>query len=120
MRPKTIMLFEQLYLLAILVEVVRIALQWQLAASAPADVWIRIAAVVISLALVLLASRARKRIAGIVLAALFVIGLPTVATVFQAGLDTASKAFIVVQVVLQAAAILLFFAPASRAWYAGR
>lgn len=119
MRPKTIMWFEQLYLLAILIEMVRIALQWQLLTqSSSGDIWVRVAAVAISVLLVVLASRRRKRIAGLLLAALFVIGLPIVATLFQPGVDMATSTFIVIQVVLQAVAIAMFFAPASRAWYA--
>jgi len=120
MRPKTIVMFEQFYLLAILIEVVRIALQWQLLTqSSSPDVWLRIAAVAISLLLVVLASRRRKRVAGLLLAALFVIGLPVVTSLFQPGVDTATAAFIVIQLLLQRVAIAMFLAPASRAWYRG-
>lgn len=121
MRPKTIVLFERFYLLAILIEMVRIAAQGRLLAqSSLADMSIRIAAVGISLLLVLLTSRRRKWIAGVLLAALFMIGLPVVSTLFQPGVDVPAAAFIFLQIILQIAAIALLVAPASRAWFADR
>ena len=121
MRPRSIILFERLYLLAIAIEVGRVAIEWPLLLQASAsDHWVRVASIGLSLLLVLLTSRRRKRIAGIVLAALFVIGLPMISTVFQPGMAMSSAAIIMVQIALQAVALALMFTPASRAWFAGR
>ena len=121
MRPKSIMLFERLYLAAIAIEVVRFAIEWpRLLHAAASDQWVRVASIAVSLLLVLLTSRRRRRVAGLVLAALFVIGLPMVAAIFQPGTDPASSVSIGLQVLLQAAALLLLFRPDSRAWFAGR
>lgn len=121
MRPKSIVSFERLYLLAIAIEVVRFALEWpRLLHATASDQWVRVASIVVSLLLVLLASRRRRRIAGLVLAALFVIGLPMIAAIFQPGTDLLSSVSIGLQVLLQAAALALLFRPDSRAWFAGR
>lgn len=120
MRPRSIMLFERLYLLAIAIEMVRAASDWpQLVQPSSPDRWVRPASILVSLLLVLLASRRRHRWAGLVLGALFVIGLPMVATVLRPGQLLETSAVIVMQVVLQALALAFLIAPASRAWFAG-
>ena len=121
MRPKSIVYFEWLYLAAIAIEAVRVAIEWPLLLQASAsDQWVRVVSVAVSLLLVLLTARRRSRVAGLILAALFAIGLPMVATVFQAGIDLATSAAIVAQLALQAVALAQLFRPASRAWFDGR
>lgn len=120
MRPRSIALFERLYLLAIAIEIARAAGDWpQLMLTSSPDRWVRIASILVSLLLVLLASRRRHRWAGLVLGALFVIGLPMVATVLQPGLPFETSAVVLAQVLLQAIALGFLVAPASRAWFAG-
>ena len=120
MRPRSIVLFERLYLLAIAIEIARAAGDWPLLmqTSSP-DIWVRLASILASLLLVLLASRRRHRWAGLVLGALFVIGLPMVTMVLQPSTPFETSAVIVVQIVLQAAALAFLIAPTSRAWFAG-
>lgn len=120
MRPRSIALFERLYLLAIAIEIARTVSDWpQLMLTSSPDRWVRIASILVSLLLVLLASRRRHRWAGIVLGALFVIGLPMVTTVLQPGTPFETSAVIVAQILLQAVALAFLVAPASRAWFAG-
>ena len=120
MRPRSIMLFERLYLLAIAIEIARAANDWpQLMQTSSPDRWVRPASILVSLLLVLLASRRRHRWAGLVLGALFVIGLPMVTTVLRPGQLLETSAVIVAEVLLQAMALAFFIAPASRAWFAG-
>ena len=119
MRPRSIVNFERLYLLAIGIEAARVALDWPLLTqSSASEAWVRVASIVVSLLLVLLTSRRRKRAAGIVLAALFAIGLPMVATALQPDVALSSAATVLIQVALQAIALVLLFLPASRAWFA--
>ena len=121
MRPNSIMLFERLYLLAIAIEVGRLAIEWPLLLqSSASDRWVRAAAIGLSLLLLLLTSRRRKRMAGVVLAALFVIGLPMLATVFRPGVEPSSTVVVVIQMALQAVALALLFTPASRSWLVPR
>ena len=121
MRPKSIVNFERLYLAAIAVEVGRVAIEWPLLLQASAsDQWVRVAAIGITLLLVFLTSRRRSRVAGLILAALFVIGLPMVATIFQPGVSPAISVAVGAQLVLQAVALALLFTPASRAWFDGK
>lgn len=116
MRPKPIVRFEHLYLAAIAIEVVRVAIDWPLLQSSASDLWVRLASIGVSLLLLLLTSRRRKLVAGVLLAALFVIGLPMISTVFQPGAEPLSAAIIVIQIALQAVALMLLFTPPSRAW----
>ena len=120
MRPRSIVLFERLYLLAITIEIARAASDWpQLTQTSSPDRWVRLASILVSLLLVLLASRRRRRWAGLILGALFVIGLPMVTTVLQPGTLFETSAVIVAQILLQAAALAFLIAPASRAWFVG-
>ena len=121
MRPKSIVLFERLYLAAIAIEVVRFAIEWPLLLRASAsDQWVRVAAIGVSLLLVLLTSRRRRRMAGLVLAGLFVIGLPMVAELFRPGVAPTIAVAVAAQLLLQAVALVLLFRPESRAWFAGK
>lgn len=118
MRPKSIILFERLYLLAIAIEVVRIAIQWpQIVQSSSADLSGRILAVGLSLLFLLLASRRNRWWAALILAGLFVIGLPMASYVFSPGYDPLTAAIIAIQIALQAAALMLILKPDSRAWF---
>ncbi len=120
MRPRTIVRFERLYLLAIAIEIARAAGDWpQLMQTSSPDLWVRLASILVSLLLVLLASRRRHRWAGLALGALFVIGLPMVTTVLQPGTPFETSAVMVAQIVLQALALVFLLSPASRAWFAG-
>jgi len=120
MRPKAIATFEWLYMLTILMEIVSIALNWsQLNIGPAADRWGRLAAVVISVLLVLLVSRWRIRVAAVVLAALFVIGLPLVAGAFAVSAAT-TLVPLAAQILLQVAAFAMLLRPESRAWLSGR
>lgn len=119
-RPQTIVRFERLYLLAIAIEVARILADWPaLMRSSSPDIWLRVAAVLLSVALVLLASRLRNRGAAIILAALFAIGLPMVSSVLSSGLGFEASLAVLVQVLLQLVALVSLFMPASRAWFRG-
>ena len=119
MRPRPIVLFERVYLLAIAIEIARVAGDWpQLMQTSSPDAWVRLASILVSLLLVLLAARRRHRWAGLVLGALFLIGLPMVATVLQPGTPFETSAVIVAQVFLQAVALAFLIAPASRGWFA--
>lgn len=118
MRPRLIILFERLFLSAILIEVVRLLLVWpELAQASDAAVAGRIAAVLISLLLLFLTSRRASRIAGLILAAMFAIGLPIVAELRWEGLSTLT---LVLQILLQTVALALLFTPESRNWFAAR
>lgn len=118
MRPRSIILFERLYLAAIAIEVVRVAADWSLLLqSSASDRWVRLIAIAVSLSLVLLAARRRRRVAGWILAALFVIGLPIAAELFGPGVAPGTVAAGVAQLLLQAAALVLVFKPDSRAWF---
>lgn len=116
MRPKSIAMFEAFYLLAILIEVARIAWQW--APLSPTERWSWVAQAAVSLLLVLLAARRRARSAAIVLAALFVVGLPYAGQAVISGGVTVSTVVTAVQVALQVVALLLLVRPESRAWFA--
>lgn len=118
MRPKSIIAFERLYLLAILIEVARIAQQWPLLTQlSGADLWGRILAVGLSLLFLLLASRRHRWWAALVLAGLFVFGLPMVGYVFSPGYDPLTAGIILLQIALQAVALILMLTPDSRAWF---
>ena len=117
-RPRSILMFERLYLLAIVMEFTDIMLDLSSAPPLVSQLWVRIAAVLVSLLLVLLASRRRQRIAGLILAALFVVGLPMVATALQPGEPLEASVLVLVQIALQAVALLFLFKPASREWLA--
>ena len=119
MRPRSIVRFERLYLLAIAIEIARAAGDWpQLMQTSSPDAWVRLASILVSLLLVLLASRWRRRWAGLALGALFVIGLPMVTTVLQPRTPLETSAVIAAQILLQAVALAFLIAPASRAWLA--
>lgn len=119
MRPRSIVLFEQLYLVAIAIEVGRTVFDWPLLVqSTAADIGVRLATILVSLLLVFLAARRRRRFAALILAALFFIGLPMVATVLRPGLPLETAAVIALQVLLQAVALVQLARPASRAWLA--
>lgn len=119
-RPRTITGFERLYLLAIAIEAARAAIDWPVLAQAPAgDRWVRLASILVSLLLVLLATRGRRRWAALVLGGLFMIGLPMVVSALQPPVPLETSAIIALQVALQALALILAAAPASRAWFGG-
>ena len=118
MRPRSIVRFERLYLLAIAIEIGRAAGDWPLLTQT-SDRWVRLGSIVVSLVLVLLATRRRRRWAGLVLGALFIIGLTMVTPVLQPGTPFETSVVIVAQILLQAVALAFLIAPASRAWFAG-
>lgn len=115
-RPQSIVVFERLYLLAIVMEVADILLN--VAAMPSSQLRLRMAAVVISALLVLLTSRRRQRTAGFILSALFVIGFPMVAGALQPSVPLEASLLILIQVALQAAALIFLFRPTSREWFA--
>lgn len=118
-RPKSIIWFERLYLLAIAIEIVRIAIDAPLLMQAlGVDLWVRIGGVGLSLLLLLLASRRGKRSTGLLLGALFVIGLPMVTQAFAPGMSPVNVAAIIAQLLLQTVALAMMLAPSSRAWFA--
>lgn len=116
-RPKSIANFEYLYLLAILVEVVHIALQWPLLSGDGTALATRMISVALTLGLVWLTARRRNKIARILLTLVFVAALPMAAYIFQPGVPIASVIITATQVLLQAGALVLLFTPASRAWF---
>ena len=118
MRPKSIIAFERLYLLAIFIELVRIGMQWPLLVkSSGVDLWGRVLAVGLSLLFLLLASRRRHWWAALVLAGFFVFGLPMAGYVFKPGTAASTAATIILQLALQAAAIVMMITAASREWF---
>jgi uncharacterized membrane protein len=119
-RPRSIELFEQLYLLAVVIDIARATIDWPLLmqASAP-DRGVRLASIIVSLVLVLLVSRRRHRWAAVLLGALFMIGLPMVGRVLQTNVPIEASLIIVVQMLLQAVAVVCLVVPASRAWLGG-
>lgn len=118
MRPKSIAMFEALYVLAILIEIARVLQQWW--SLLPVERGSLIAQAAVSLLLVLLAARWRIRWGGIILAALFVIGLPYAGEAIVTGNMSTGTIVTTVQVGLQLVALVLFFTSASRAWTAGK
>lgn len=121
-RPRTIVLFERLYLLTLFIGAVHTAVQWTtlVARASPAVVLLtQFFTFGLTLLLVLLVSRRQSGIARIVLMAAFAIGLPVVGSLFAEGTYGAGIWIIIVQVMLQIVALGLLFAPPSRAWISG-
>lgn len=118
--PRSIVNFERLYLLTLVIGAVHAALQWPTltAMSSPGLVLsVQLITFCITLLLVLLVSRRRSKIARIVLVAAFLIGLPTVADFFRSGIFGAGIWVLVAQLALQVVALALLFAPDSRRWF---
>lgn len=121
MRPTSIMAFERLYLVAILIEAARIGAQWPLLMqSSGVALWGRIFAVGVSMLFLLLASRGGRRWAAVVLGGMFLFGLPMVAGIFNPGYDPLTAAVIIAQLALQAVALALLLRPESRAWLSSK
>lgn len=118
MRPTSIVNFERLYLTAIALEGLHIALQGAMLVKTPAALAIRLFSVAISLLLVFLAARRGSGVARLLLTVLFLVGLPVVSYIFGPGVPSLSVVITLLQVALQAAALALLFTPSSREWFA--
>ncbi len=120
MRPGSIVNFERLYLLTLLIGAINVVIQWPvLVATTPVPTLLAIQAATfgITLLLVMLVSRRRNKLARLLLVAAFLIGLSQVTALFQAAQLDLASVIIAVQLLLQVAALALLFAPASRAWF---
>lgn len=123
MRPRSVAIFEALYLLTILISVVQSSLGWHqvTAIASPALVIaVQVITMAILLALVLLVSRRRQNWARWVLVVLFVIGLPALAKIVMSGQLPGSLWITIVQTVLQLVALFMLFTPPSQAWFRKR
>ncbi len=121
MRPKSILAFERLYLLAILIELARVGAQWpQLMQPSGAVLLGRILGAGVSLLLLLLASRRGRAWAALLLGGLFLFGLPMAAGLFGAGNEPLTAAVTGGQLALQGVALALLLRLESREWFASR
>lgn len=123
MRPRSVAVFEALYLLTILISFVQAALGWRQAtaiASPALVVTVQVITIVILLTLVLLISRRRQNWARWVLVVLFVIGLPALARIVMSGQLPGSLWITIVQTVLQLVALAMLFTPPAQEWFRKR
>lgn len=120
-RPTSIVRFERLYLVTLLLGAVHTVVRWPalVAASSPGVALVtQLVTFGLTLILVLLVARRRSRIARIILVAAFLIGLPIAVEVLATGVFGLGSWVVVAQIILQALALLLLFRPESRAWLA--
>ncbi len=121
MRPLSITAFERLYLVAILIEVVRIGAEWPLLMqSSGLMLWGRVLAAGVSLLFLLLASRRGHLWAALVLGGVFLFGLPMALGIFTGDQASLTLAVTAAQLLLQGVALVLVLRPESRAWFARR
>lgn len=118
MRPSVILNFERLYLLAVAIELGRIILDREVLLANPAVLTTRLIVVIATVALVLLTSRRRSKIARVVLTGAFLVGLPVIADALKPSTDSTATALTLAQLGLQAAAFLLLFSQEGRRWFA--
>jgi hypothetical protein len=121
MRPRSIINFERLYLLAILIGAIHTAVQWPAltATASPTSVLlVQLFTFGVTLLLVVFVSRRRSKVARVLLVAAFLVGLPMLGEVFKSGVFGGTFWVLVGQVILQAVALALLFTPPSRAWFA--
>ena len=128
MRPKAIITFERLFLLSIVLSTIQLAIDAgaRIGRVGPiTELVVEAAGIMLSVLLVLLASRRRSNIARWLLVAFTAIGL------FATGADVsrtlrAGEGFDVallvnlIGIALQTAAVALLFRPEARAWFARR
>ena len=124
MRPQAIVNFERLFLASILLSVVPLALIAS-EEGALAEMIVGIGLMLLSVALVLLASRRRSNVARWVLAILTAIGLAAtgyeIGRVLGANEALSGVALIdLIAVALQTAAVAMLFMPGAREWFARR
>lgn len=124
MRPASIVWFERLFLVTLAIGAVNATLQLEAltaVASLAVVALIQLVTFGVTLLLVLLISRRRSKIAAIILAAAFLVGLPTAIGLLQSNAAPQVLAATIVQLVLQIVALGLLLRPESRAWLqAGR
>ena len=125
MRPQAIVTFERLSLLSILLSVVQLAMVSS--EDGGGATWLAVGAIpiLVSIALVLLASRKASNVARWILTVLTLAGLAW--TGFEVGRDFARGVrpdvgtwIGIAALLLQAGAVGLLFNPVARGWFAGR
>jgi hypothetical protein len=124
MRPTAIVAFERLFVLSLLVGVVQCIVGWEQAVavvgSALAVLLIEIIIAGLTLLLIWLTSRRRKKIAKWILIIMFAIGLPQFVELLA---ENPASPFVIlsfIQVILEIAALALLFTAAARIWLGGR
>jgi glucan phosphoethanolaminetransferase (alkaline phosphatase superfamily) len=123
MRPGAIILFEILYLLALLLGVAQDVIGWrELTEAAPTHytLLIQTFALAITIFLILGVSRRRSKIAKWLLVLMFVGGLGGMYFSLKSGMFFGSKIIAAVQIILQLGALAMLFTPASRSWLGGK
>ena len=119
MRPKTIVAFERIYLLTLLIGVFQAIIGWRQAialASPGFVVTIQAVAFGLILALVLWVSRGRSKVAKWIMVGLFVLGLPGTFVSFRSGMTLGWPILTLSQTIMQVVALGLLFTPSARAW----
>jgi len=126
MRPRTILMFEGLMLGTLVVGWLQLALSWtrqvpNLARITQHPITMLLAMMTVMtaiyLALTLLVSRRRSRIAAGVLIVLFAFGIPAFVRTITAGSPTGYTVLADIQIVGQFVALILLFLPSARAWF---
>jgi presenilin-like A22 family membrane protease len=123
MRPGAIILFEILYLLALLLGVAQDVIGWrELTEAAPTHYTLLIQSfvLVITIFLILGVGRRRSKIAKWLLIVVFAGGLGGMYFSLKSGMFFGSKFLALVQIVLQLGALAMLFTPASRSWLGGK
>jgi hypothetical protein len=121
-RPRSIVYFEVLQLSALVLGVVQTVLSWPEYVRAGSVEFALLGAAiafVLVLALTLLVSRRRSRVAMWVSIAFFVVGLPGFLGLLGRGQVPGSEAISILQIAGQATALALLFTPSARAWLNG-
>ena len=119
MRPKAIVTFERLGLLSIVLSSVQILRLAATGRMSTGEVAVGAGGVLLSIALVLLASRRRSRVALWVLSALTLLGV--VGAVYQlGGAIEVAQVVDLIAIALQATAVTMAWTKPARAWFSGR
>ncbi|HYA73775.1 MAG TPA: hypothetical protein VEF36_11525 [Roseiarcus sp.] len=123
MRPGAIILFEILYVLALLLGVAQDVIGWrELTEAAPTHYTLLMQsfALLVTIFLILGVARRRSRLAKWLLLVMFAAWLGGMYFSLKSGMFFGSKLLASVQIVLQLGALALLFTPASRSWLGGK
>ena len=119
MRPKAIATFERLGLLSVMLSAVQVARLGVTGRMSGIEAAVGAGGVLVSVALVLLASRKRSKIALWVLTAFTMLGVAAAAYAAGGGGIDAAQVVDFVSIALQAAAVAMAWTGAAREWFAG-
>jgi hypothetical protein len=122
-RPPSVLAFERLFLLSLLLVPLQAALGWDelMRRGSPGETIAILGLTVVTLAgLALLVSRGRSASAKLVLVLLLLIGLPLFLLSAARGTIAGSPALALLQAALQAASVCYLFTASAREWIAGR